>query len=149
RGRSRTARITRTSNDELTRSARFSSRAIWSIRLSWSSSTVHLTQQLTQAVAGAHDTHLQRRDPNPPEPRHLVIAQIFYVLQQEGFPLSRPELRQCTFDLSPPCAAIGRMLHGRRQECYVVDDERAPAAPAPSPERAAAIHQNAEQPSSE
>src|SRR6185436_8446346 len=89
RGSRRTARITRSSRRGLTRTGFRSSPAIRSILRSSLSDIVHLAQQLTEAVAGAHDTHLQRRHTYTRELRHLVVTQLFHVLQQEGLPLFR------------------------------------------------------------
>src|SRR4029078_12747727 len=62
-GRLRTTAITRSSNDLFTRGEE--ARNSFAIRLMFSSSscTVHLAQQLTEAITRAHDAHLERRHP--------------------------------------------------------------------------------------
>src|ERR1700759_2295037 len=77
RGNARTAFITRASNDSLTGTGARSSRAMSFILGSYSSRTMHLTQQLTETITGAHDSHLERRHSDSRELRHLVVTQVF------------------------------------------------------------------------
>src|SRR5205809_5011541 len=122
--------MTRASNDPLTggeRGAR-SCRAISFIIPSSSLRTMHLAQQLTEPVAGAHDAHLQRRNTNPGELRHFVVTQVFHVLQEEGFPLVGTKLLQSAIDLLAPRVAFGRLIF-RRLEHRPLGADESPCPP--------------------
>src|SRR5947209_8520992 len=106
----RTLDMTRSSKDASSDTGAFSSRAISLIRTSASSRTVHLAQQLTEPVAGAHHAHLQRRYADPRQLRHLIVTQFVHILQKERFPLLRTQLLQRPIDLLPPRRLLGGML---------------------------------------
>ena len=113
------------------------------------SGTAHLLQQHAQAVARAHHSHLQRRNADAGQLRHLVVPHPFHVLEEERFALLGPQFGQRPIDLLPPRPLLGRMLLRRRQQRALVGQERARAPRPPRPGRPAAIDENAEQPGAE
>src|SRR5689334_7491897 len=148
-GSSRTTRMTRSLNDASTRTGSRSARATSLIFTLSSSRTMHLTQQLAETVAGAHDTHLERRHSDPGKPRHLVVGQFLHILQQKRFALLRAKPLQGAIDLLTPGTLLGRMVLRRTQESRFVEDERfrpptTACAQSPTP-----VDENAEQPGAE
>src|SRR5205085_2400691 len=144
RGRRRTAAMTRASNDGLTggESGARSSRAIRSICLSSSLRTVHLAQQLTESIARAHDTHLERRHTNPRLLLRIVVAHVFDVLQEEGFPLLGVELLELAIDLFAPRGSIRRMLFRLIEDRSLVDYEGSSPPPASSTKRPTSVDED-------
>src|SRR5215831_7427307 len=140
--------MTRASNEALRRTGARNTRAIWLI-LTSSSDTVHLTQQLAQAFAGAHYPHLERRNPDACELRHLVVAQLLYILQQEGFALVGPQLLQSAIDFFAPRGSLGRMILRRTEQRRLVRHERPRPSPPSRPDGPAPVDQDAEQPGPE
>src|SRR3954464_15545027 len=47
-----------------------------------------------KALAGALDSHLQRRHTRPRQCRHFLVAQLFDVLQEKSFPQQRVQFVQ-------------------------------------------------------
>jgi len=84
---------------------------------------MNLPQQGAQPIAGAHHSHLQCRDTNAGDLRHLIVPQILHVLQQESLSLVRVPLTKSPLDLLPPHRLLGRMLLGRPHERGFVMDE--------------------------
>ena len=89
---------------------------------------MNLTEQLTEAIAGAHDTHLQRRHPNSREPRHLVVTHVFDVLEQKRFSLLRTQTVQRAIDLLAPRRAIGRMIVRRGKQREIIRGTAQPSS---------------------
>src|SRR5690242_17830029 len=164
RGIARTASITPRSNSSSRRTGRRSSAATrWIQRsglcriiyLGTSSLHTHLaivtdvTQQFSQSLAGTHDAHLERRYAGARQPRHLVVAQLFHVLEQECLALLGAQPAQRPVDLFAPRAALRRMLLGRFMQRDVIAVERPGAAPAARTNGATAIYENTKQPRAE
>ena len=106
-------------------------------------------QQQSQPLACSFDSHFQGGNTDTGNYRHLVIPQVFHVLQQESFPLIRVEALQGSIQLFSPGRALGRVLFGSAEEGdFVVDESALPATP-PSSGSPAAIGQDAEEPWSE
>src|SRR3954468_2641310 len=82
----RTALMMRESTAPPTGSLRSSRRRL-SMNGSRSGSTVDLLQELAQSIAGAQHAHLERRNADARQLRHLLVAQILHVLHQKSFPL--------------------------------------------------------------
>ena len=55
-----------------------------------------------QKLAGALDSHLQRRYASACDPSHFLVLESFDVTQQERFPLRGRQSGQCCLDLFPP-----------------------------------------------
>src|SRR5690348_1073894 len=108
-----------------------------------------VTQKLTQAIAGSHHSHLQGGYAHPGQLRHLLVSQLFDVLQQERFTLLGPQTTQRPLDLFAPGTTLGRMLLSRLVQGQIVADERPRPTSATCTNSAAAIYQNAKQPCAE
>src|SRR5512146_3114467 len=121
--------MTRSLNERLIRTGRCSSRAMSSMFTMSSSRTVHLTQQVAEPVACAHHAHLERRHADAGHPRHLLVSQLFDVLEQERLSLFRAQLLEGSLDLLAPGRAVLRVLLGSAEHRRLVNDEgaRAPA----------------------
>src|SRR2546425_770826 len=62
-----------------------------SITFSECSNTLRLSENELQLLAGALDSHLQRRDARPRQPRHFVVLEVLDVLEEERLAVFRRE----------------------------------------------------------
>jgi hypothetical protein len=111
--------------------------------------TVHLLEQHPQPLARSFHSHFEGGNTDTGYRRHLVIPQLFHVLQQECFPLVSLESLQGSVQFFSPCRALGRVIFGGAEESDFVVDKRALPATPPSSGSPAAIGQDAKEPRSE
>src|SRR5688572_10037353 len=116
--------------------------SLWSV-------TLHLLEQHSQPLARSFDPHLQGGNTDTGDHRHVVIPQLFHVLQQKRFALIRIEALQGSVQLFSPCRTLGRMLFRSAEEGQFVVDERPLPATPPSSGSPAAIGQDTEEPGGE
>jgi len=106
-------------------------------------------EQHSQPLTRSFDPHFQGGHTDTGDDRHVFVAQILHMLQQESFPLVFIESLQGAVQFFPPCLALGRMILSGTHECDVVVDERSlPSAP-PRSGSPTAISQDAKEPWSE
>ena len=66
------------------------------------SCTFHLREAQPKELAGALDSHFQRRDAGASDLSHFLVLEAFHVTQQERFALRGGECRQGCLDLLTP-----------------------------------------------
>src|SRR5689334_9651576 len=66
------------------------------------SCTFHLREAQPKELAGALDSHFQRRYAGASDSSHFLVLEAFHVTQQEGFPLRGRECGQRCLDLLAP-----------------------------------------------
>src|SRR5947207_10941010 len=94
-GRRRTCSITRASRPASTVTGRRNCRTTRPISSSSGSNTFRLSENRLELLACALHAHLEGRHPRTGQPRHLLVFQILYVLEEERFPVFRGQPRQC------------------------------------------------------
>src|SRR5512138_497105 len=139
--------MTRSLNERSTCTGFCSSRAISSKFTMSSSRTVHLTQQVAKSLAGAHDAHLQRRDSDSGQLRHLVVPHLLAVLEQKRFSLLGTQAVQRAIDFLAPRRTVFWMLLRRTEQRRLVSHEGARTPSTSCASGSAPIDQNAKQPS--
>src|SRR5256714_248678 len=138
--------ITRASTPGSTATGRRNCRTTRPISSSSGSNTFRLSENRLELLACALHAHLEGRHPRTGQPRHLLVFQILYVLEEERFPVFRGQPRQCPAHRVLPLGLLGRAGMGDAVERGFVAHEDAPALRRPGARRAAPIHENAVQP---
>src|SRR2546427_10754463 len=98
-----------------------------SITFSECSNTLRLSENELQLLAGALDSHLQRRDARSRQPRHFVVLEVLDVLEQERLAVFRRESGERPADGVVPLRALGRAGKRSAVEGRVVPHEQPPA----------------------
>src|SRR5256884_197895 len=98
-----------------------------SITFSECSNTLRLPENELQLLAGALDSHLQRRDARPRQPRHFVVLEVLDVLEEERLAVFRRESGERPADGVVPLRALGRAGERSAGEGRVVPHEQPPA----------------------
>src|SRR5512143_2245625 len=125
----------------------------WSItRCTTSSSrsnTLDLAEQGPQLLTGAQHAHLQGGDTHAGEPGHFRVLHILHVLQQKCLPQRAGQALHRPADRILPLGVVRHLGCARLLEGHLVAHEHAVAPGATPAGRAASVHQNPEQPTTE
>src|SRR5687768_12889568 len=147
------ARIAAISRDFASRSTAAGRRASRAIRSMMGSSSESIIPDsiptFAKALACPLYAHLQRRDSRPRQHGHLLVAQLFHVLEEERFPQQRVQLVQHALDeflvLARP---VGPRVRRIQQQCFFVHEHPLAMRPA-SRDASTLIRQNPIQPRAE
>src|SRR5574338_1653993 len=121
------------------------------IRLSVSSSsscasrTFHLREAQPQELAGALDSHFQRRYAGAGNLSHFLVLEAFHVTQEKGFPLRGRQSSQRRLDLFTPHDRVHIGWRSLVMREVAVHEHAGPPRLAPH-HGPTAVRQNAEQP---
>ena len=80
-------------------------------------------EELPQLRARPADSHLERRNAHTGERGHLVVTQLFDILEQKRFSLVQVDLVQRVLDFLEHGRARGRLFHGDPVQLILVPDE--------------------------